>query len=199
MLSYLNAALHQVDFSCGHFEFARTAVEVVYLLSIHGNTAGPYGDSAFHGGHLIELSCPCISSRLEAVMLALTVARSTALLCRPAQLSLGGCGRASLGRAVVRDAGWRRLASGEARAVRAIPVETGGVRAKLSGESWAVSIPSLFFPPPHPMCVCLVVACMYFLVLIIFLVYYIIVCICSSCTVSNFTVVFSTITVPFPR
>ena len=146
MFSYLNAALHQIDFSRGH---CTSPVEVVYLLSIHGNTATLYGDSAFHGGHLIELSCPCancISSRLEAIMLALTVARSTALLCRPAQLSLGGCGRASLGRAVVRDAGWRRLASGEARAVRAIPVETGGVRAKLSGESWAVSVLRLFFP-----------------------------------------------------
>ena len=153
MLSYLNAALHQVDFSCGHFLTLLVEFQKLFTYSVSMATRPLY---AFHGEHLIELSCPCancISSRLETVMLALTVARSTALLCRPAQLSLGGCGRASLGRAVVRDAGWRRLASGEARAVRAIPVETGGVRAKLSGESWAVSIPSLFFPPPT-LCVC---------------------------------------------
>lgn len=45
-------------------------------------------------------------------------------------------GRFPLGRVTVRGAGWMRLASGEAKTatVRAIPVETGGVRARLSGE-----------------------------------------------------------------
>jgi len=45
-------------------------------------------------------------------------------------------GRFPLGRVTVKGAGWMRLASGEAKTatVRAIPMETGGVRARLSGE-----------------------------------------------------------------
>ena len=66
-------------------------------------------------------------------MLAFAVTRSAVSLCRPVQQCVGG-GREMAGRLAARGAGWKRLASGEVRTVRAIPVEGGGVRARLSGE-----------------------------------------------------------------
>ena len=65
-------------------------------------------------------------------MLAFTVIRTAASLCRPAQLVFRGNG-VSVERVAARGGSWRRLVSGEAKTVRAIPVEGGGVRARLSG------------------------------------------------------------------
>ena len=68
-------------------------------------------------------------------MLAFIVGRSAAGLCRPVQLHLcGGKVCLPLGRVTARGASWKRLVSGEARTVRAIPVENvGGIRARLRG------------------------------------------------------------------
>jgi FtsH-binding integral membrane protein len=67
-------------------------------------------------------------------MLAFTVGRSTASLCRPVQLHLCG-GKVPLGRVTARRVGWKRFVSGDAKTVRAIPVENvGGVRAALRGD-----------------------------------------------------------------
>ena len=66
-------------------------------------------------------------------MLAFVVGRSAAGLCRPVHLHLCG-GKVPLGRVTARGASWKRLVSGEARTVRAIPVENvGGIRARLRG------------------------------------------------------------------
>lgn len=72
-------------------------------------------------------------------MLAFALSKSAASLCRPVRLRLGG-GSVSLRRVAVQDAGWKRLVSGETRTVRAIPVETGGVRGRLSGTFCVVLI-----------------------------------------------------------
>ena len=56
--------------------------------------------------------------------------RSAVSLCRPVQLCPGGS-RVAVGRV---SSNWRRFVSGEAKTVRAIPVESGGLRARLSGE-----------------------------------------------------------------
>lgn len=58
--------------------------------------------------------------------------RSALSLCGPVQLSIS-CSRVSTRGAVARGACWKRLMSGETRTVRAIPIETGGVRGRLSG------------------------------------------------------------------
>lgn len=68
------------------------------------------------------------------VMLAFTVARGAASLCRPVQLVARG-NRVCVECVATRGVGWRRLVSGEAKTIRAIPVESGGVRARLSGTS----------------------------------------------------------------
>lgn len=60
-------------------------------------------------------------------MLVFNVSRSTLSLCRPMQLSVSG------GRVSVRGACWKRLVSGEAKTVRAIPIESGGLRSRFSG------------------------------------------------------------------
>ena len=52
------------------------------------------------------------------------------MLCRSVQLGVRGGSRETVGQL---GAGWRRLASGEARTVRAIPVEGSGLRARLGG------------------------------------------------------------------
>ncbi|CAI8014718.1 Growth hormone-inducible transmembrane protein [Geodia barretti] len=62
-------------------------------------------------------------------MLAFTISKSAVALCRPAQLGVGRGGREMVGRL------WRRLASGEVRTVRAVPVEGSGLRARFGGDN----------------------------------------------------------------
>ena len=61
-------------------------------------------------------------------MLPFTISKSAVALCRPAQLGVGRGGREMVGRL---GAGWRRMASGEVRTVRAVPVE---LRSRFGGE-----------------------------------------------------------------
>ena len=64
-------------------------------------------------------------------MLAFTTVRVAASLCRPINLCVGNTVSR---RVAVRGTNWKRLVSGEAKTVRAIPVESGGIRARLSGK-----------------------------------------------------------------
>ena len=64
-------------------------------------------------------------------MLAFTISKSAVALCRPVQLGVRRGGRELVGRL---GAGWRRLANGEVRTVRAVPVEGSGLRARFGGE-----------------------------------------------------------------
>ena len=70
-------------------------------------------------------------------MLAFTISKSAVALCRPAQLGVGRGGREMVGRL------WRRLASGEVRTVRAVPVEGSGLRARFGGEFSPLQIHNL--------------------------------------------------------
>ena len=65
-------------------------------------------------------------------MLAFATVRGAVSLCRPINLYTGNT--VCVGRVAVRGNSWKRLVSGEAKAVRAIPVESGGIRARLSGK-----------------------------------------------------------------
>lgn len=69
--------------------------------------------------------------RLCEAMLASLLTRRAVLVCQPVQLYTG-MSREAVGRVAVRGAAWKRLASDQARTVRAVPME--GVGSRFSGE-----------------------------------------------------------------